>query len=300
MHGIHIHRVRKKIRYDELEYVEKKYNSIIDAQKLEISRKEMMLKFMLVRSDLLLKVNNSNSSNSNNNNSTNKNNNNIHSNGNKGNNVEMTSSTSAHSWNFSFEADASSSCKSDHGPSVVDPSLFAAYKDILSDCSTFIVDVMPSGCSRRQISTAAAATTTLTNFHAFDIHLLNEINAKLDDEDSSCMFNFQIKRGQDGVAIDRSDHGFAECEFKFNYSFKEATKQQQQRQQQVVTLLTEFIQVKFAKESDKIVSMKILNTSDSIDSINVKDDFGHANFPSVVSLEQTCNVHDEMGKIVKK
>lgn len=187
-----------------------------------------------------------------------------------------------HSWNFSFEVDASS-CKSQEDSSSsssrsspsVDSSLEAAYKDIVQDCTSFTVDIISSGL---QEVTAAK----LGNLKSHDNQIVSKISAKVDD-DSNIAFRFEIKDGKDGVALtDKNNSGFAECEFVV------VLLKDNGEEHKKLTLKSDYVKVMFDQESNKIVSMKLLNVYDFSASFNMKffqnDELSQQNFPSVVSL----------------
>ena len=271
------YRIRKKARYEELVECEKKYRDLLNTYEFESSRKESIVNFMAARSDLL-KPRPVNASNNNN-----------------------TNCNDNHGWNFSFEHE-SSSCKSesedvhtnvDVNMNVnvnveMEPSLTAAYNDIVMDSSSFTVDII-SGLSR-------LTAVNLANLQAHDNHTVNQIKQKFggDGGESNFIFEFQVKGAKSGVAISSNDDGFAECEFLI---FSDNNNNKEEEKQRSLKLKTDSLQVKFAKKSNKIVSMKICNVSDATASFSVAQlqnlEFGHGNFPSVVSLEQTCSVTGE-------
>ncbi len=197
----------------------------------------------------------------------------------------------------------------------LDPSLAAAYNDIVMDSSSFTVDII-SGLSR-------ASAANLASLQAHDNHMVNQIKQKVgadaaadgesnsnSNSNSNFIFEFKVKGAQSGVALSNSDDGFAECEFSItssdsnnnnnnnnNSSNINSNSKEEKQFTRSFKLKTDFLQVKFAKESNKIVSMKIFNVSDATASFSVAQlqnlGFGHGNFPSVVSLEQTCSVTSE-------
>ena len=255
-------RIRKKARYEELVACEKKYRDLLQKQDFQKARRGTIVNFMSARSHLL-KPKPSNYNNNDNN-----------------------------SWNFSFEQDTSS-CKSEDAVVMssnnIDLSLTAVYKDHVMDCASFTVDVISS------LTQLTAAN--LTNFQAYDNQIVNQIRSKV-GADYNLTFEYKIKGSIDGVALSDNDDGFAECEFSVSSSEAKEEKQQQQQQQHNfrVNLKSDFLYVKFAKKSTKILCMKIFNVSDEVDSFSITKlhNAGFGNFPSVVSLEQTtCSVTSE-------
>jgi len=245
-------RIRKKARYEELVACEKKYLDLLKTQEFEAARKGSILNFLAARSDLLKS--------------------------------KPTNCNDSQEWNFSFEHESSSYKSEDVH---TEPSLAAAYNNIVMDSSSFTVDII-SGLSRL---TAA----NLASLQAHDNHTVNQIKQKVGGE-SNFIFEFKVKGARGGIAVSNNDDGFAECEFSISSDVSSGSDNKEEKQLSL-KLKTDFLQFKFAKDSNKIISIKIFNVSDATPSFNVAQlqnlGFGHGNFPSVVSLEQTCSVTSE-------
>jgi hypothetical protein len=221
---------------------------MLKIQEIDTSRRESLVNFMSARSGLLKSKA-------------------------KTGNCNDTSTSTQNSWNFSFEPD-SSSCRSEDMN--VELSLAAVYSDTVMDCSSFVVDVI-SG--HTQLTEA-----NLASLQAHDNKAVIPIKAKLGNE-SNFAYEFKIKGAQDGVFLSANDDGLAECEFSISL-------QTEEERQLRLELKTDFVRIKYAKNSHKIASMKIFTVSDEISSFsldNLRDvGLSQVNFPSVVSLEQSC------------
>lgn len=174
------------------------------------------------------------------------------------------------SWNFSFENDPS--CKTEENSM---QALSSPYEEVIIDCSTFSVDIC-TGLSR-------VTTANLFSFQAHDKQVISPMRSKTAQE-TNVSFAFKIKGGKNGIALNNNDEGFAQCELSVSLDTKED-------KQVCVVLKTDLLQVKFAKESKKISSMKIFGITDGTASFSPaklhEAEFCQASYPSVVSLEQS-------------
>jgi len=178
-------------------------------------------------------------------------------------------------WNFSFEHDTSS-CKSEDINN--ESSYIAPYVDVVHDVNSFSVD-LSSGLTLRN-------GASLSGLQAYDNRILSQIKAKI-GEDSHFEVQYKIIGSQDGVAISRNNGGFAQYEFLISLQNKGGKII-------ILKLSTGCLQVKFAEQSNKILSINIFTVSDGISSLRTANlqnaALGNSNFPSVVSLEQSCSV----------
>ncbi len=173
-------------------------------------------------------------------------------------------------WNFSFENDPT--CKNEDNNM---QALSSFFEDVVIDCSTFTVDIY----SDRSPLIAA----NLSSLQTHDSRLIGSVRAKTAQE-TNVSFEFKIRGDKNGIGLNDTDDGYAQCEFSVSLDSKE--------DKQVRAILkTDIVHVKFAKDSKKISSMKFSNIADGTASFSPAKlhdaEFGQVSFPSVVSLEQT-------------
>ncbi len=240
-------RIRKKVRYEELVACETKYHELLEEQDQQTERKNNLLHFMNVRSDLLKTP------------------------------TSIRRNQNDHSWNFSFEVDSSSykSQEDSRSSPSLDSSLNAAYKDIVQDCSSFTVDIISSGLEE-------VTAAKLNNLKNRDNQIVSKISAKVDD-DSNIAFRFEIKNGKDGVALtDKNNSGFAECEFVV-VLLKDNGEEHKKLTLKSDYLKVMFAQDSGRIVSMKLLNVYDFSASFNMKFFQ-NDELSQQNFPSVVSL----------------